>query len=216
MQLNRSIREWFKKEGETVESGDALCEVDAGDVVYDFAAPVKGIIVRITARKGATDLKGGEVIGYMATSLDNVTSVRYESAKEIAEGRVQEHLGDDKPLTPPSEPSGGANGAPASSSSSSSVPGAATTSSTNGESGEDAVLKKWLREVSQNDDEFVKEYADKFKREGFTSLESLATLDEDDLNAMDITKRGHRKVILQAAQELAKVAKQKSVAPSAS
>ena len=47
--------------------------------------------MKITAKKGSVDLKGGEVIGYMATNLSNVTSVAYEAAKEIAEGRVVEH-----------------------------------------------------------------------------------------------------------------------------
>ena len=54
----RSIPKWFKKEGEAVNAGDPLCEVDAGDVVYDFNSPVKGILVRITAKEGSVDLKG--------------------------------------------------------------------------------------------------------------------------------------------------------------
>ena len=54
----RSIPKWFKKEGDKVKSGEPLCEVDAGDVVYDFNSPVSGFIVRITAKEGSVDLKG--------------------------------------------------------------------------------------------------------------------------------------------------------------
>jgi len=54
----RSINKWFKKEGDTVKSGEPLCEVDAGDVVYDFNSPVAGFVVRITAKEGSIDVKG--------------------------------------------------------------------------------------------------------------------------------------------------------------
>ena len=54
----RSIPKWFKKEGDEVKSGEPLCEVDAGDVVYDFNSPVSGWVVRITAKEGSVDLKG--------------------------------------------------------------------------------------------------------------------------------------------------------------
>jgi len=54
----RSIPKWFKQEGEQVKAGEPLCEVDAGDVVYDFNAPVSGWMVRITAKEGSIDLKG--------------------------------------------------------------------------------------------------------------------------------------------------------------
>jgi hypothetical protein len=87
----RGITKWFKEEGQQVRTGEAVCEVDSGDVVYDFVSPVNGFLVKITANAGAVDLKGGEVIAFIASTADAITSVKYEAAKEIAEGRVVVH-----------------------------------------------------------------------------------------------------------------------------
>jgi hypothetical protein len=54
----RSITKWFKKEGDEIKIGEPLCEVDAGEVVYDFNSPISGFVVRITAKEGSSDLKG--------------------------------------------------------------------------------------------------------------------------------------------------------------
>jgi hypothetical protein len=89
----RGITKWFKDEGQSIKAGEAVCEVDAGDVVYDFVSPVDGILIKITAHPGSIDLKGGEVIAFLASSSDAITSVKYEAAKEIAEGRVTVHGG---------------------------------------------------------------------------------------------------------------------------
>jgi hypothetical protein len=88
--LRRSIPKWFKKEGDTIKSGEPLCEVDTGDVVYDFNSPVAGFLVRITAQEGTTDLKAGEIIAYLAGAEDQINRVRFEAAREIAEHKVVE------------------------------------------------------------------------------------------------------------------------------
>ena len=62
--VSRSIPKWYKQEGDQIKPGEPLCEVDAGDVVYDFNSPVQGWLVKITAKPGSSDLKGGEVIAY--------------------------------------------------------------------------------------------------------------------------------------------------------
>jgi hypothetical protein len=103
----------------------------------------------------------------MAGAQDQITSVAYEAAKEIAEHIVLEHG-----LPPVTEPKA--------------------------EAADE--LKEWLKKVAGNDD--LIEYAPVLKNEGFTSLESIKKLSEEDFDAMKITKRGHRKVLLAAVNEL--------------
>jgi hypothetical protein len=165
--LVRSIPKWYKKDGEQVQVGDPLCEVDAGDVLYDFNSPVSGWLVRILAKEGSKDLKGGEVIAFLAGAQDQMTTVAYEAAKEIAENKVLEHG-----LVTEAEPS-----------------------QPKGE------LSEWLKSVGGEE---LLEYTDNFTKEGFTSVEALKTLEEADLDALSITKRGHRKLLLAAAQTLNK------------
>ena len=165
--VTKKVVEWYKKDGDTVKQGEALCEIDAGDVTYDYIAPISGILVRITAQAGSTDLKGGEVIAFMASSVDQVTSVRYEAARELAEGRVQQHGGDVAGL--PKAPA-------------------------------ENKLREWLMQVGGED---LAEYESALRKDGFDTLEAVATLEESDLDDLGISKKGHRKVLLKAVKELA-------------
>lgn len=170
----RSIVKWYKKEGEVVKAGEPICEVDASDVIYEFNSPVGGWLVRITAKEGSSDLKGGEVIAYMASSEDQITVVAYEAAREIAEKKVVEHgVEETAPAVAPA------------------APAAATVS--------DKIVQ-WLRKVGGNDE--LLEYAPKLKSEGFNTIEALKTLEEDDFESLGISKRGHRKMILAAVAAL--------------
>jgi hypothetical protein len=113
-------------------------------------------------------LIGGEVIAYLAGSQDQITSVSYEAAKEIAEHKVVEHN------LPKAEEDAKAPG--------------------NDE------LSEWLRKIG-GDDELL-EYAEALKGEGFNTIATLKNLEEEDFDAMKITKRGHRKILLAGVNAL--------------
>jgi len=61
-------------------------------------------------------------------------------------------------------------------------------------------LDEWLRRIGGNDD--LADYAKALREEGFNSLASLKNLEEEDFDAMKITKRGHRRAIMAGVQEL--------------
>lgn len=169
---SRSIPQWFKKEGDPVKMGEALCEVDAGDVLYDFNSPVSGWLVRITAKEGSSDLKGGEVIAYLAGSQDEITRVAYEAAREVAEHKVEEHDGKEEE------------------------------NSSGEEMHENNIIHEWFVQLGI-EQESAKEYSLQFYNEGFTSLEALKKLDEDDLKHMGVVKRAHTKLILAGVEQIA-------------
>lgn len=49
-----TISEWYKKEGDHVEEGEALCQVETQKLSNDVEAPVSGILVRIIAQEEET------------------------------------------------------------------------------------------------------------------------------------------------------------------
>lgn len=157
--------------------------------MYDFLSPMNGFLVHITALQGSGDLKGGEVIAFMASSADHITSVKFEAAKEVAEGRVLEH-GVDKT---PSSSTGASSSTTTTASSSSSTLGSMPESSNE--------LKDWLLRVGGAE---MLEYEAAMRKDGFDSLNSMAMLEEKDLDDMGITKKGHRKLLVHAAGELKK------------
>lgn len=177
--LVRSIPKWFKKEGDEVKAGEALCEVDTGEVVFDLQSPVGGYVVRITAHEGSKNLKSGEVVAYLAGALDQITSVKYEASKEIAQNKVTVHLSKQE-----EEEAAAAD----------KLAAEAKTLSSAGMG-----LEEWLNSVGEG---LAHDYAKVLKSEGFTTIDSIKTLEEADLDAMDISKRAHRKMLLAAAQAL--------------
>lgn len=60
-------------------------------------------------------------------------------------------------------------------------------------------LSEWLLKVGGEE---LLTYANALRKEGFSTIEALKNVGEDDLDALGITKRGHRKVILAATQAL--------------
>ena len=59
-------------------------------------------------------------------------------------------------------------------------------------------LDNWLKSI---DNDLI-EYSTVLRDEGFDSISALKTLEEEDLDEMKITKKGHRRIILAAVQAL--------------
>lgn len=175
--LVRSIPKWFVKEGDAVKAGEALCEVDTGEVVFDLQSPVGGFVVRITAHEGSKNLKSGEVVAYLAGAQDQITSVKYEASKEIAQNKVTVHYSKEEEAANKERE-------------------AAEAKSKASEGGD---VAEWLNGISEG---LADEYLEVLRSEGFTNREALKSLEEEDLDAMKITKRAHRKMILAAVAAL--------------
>ena len=59
-----TILSWYKKEGETVQAGEALLSVETDKVAIDVEAPANGTLLKIVVLEGAT-VPLGEVIAYI-------------------------------------------------------------------------------------------------------------------------------------------------------
>ena len=47
------IAEWLKQEGDTVASGDLLCEVETDKATMDYESSVSGVLLKIVAPAGS-------------------------------------------------------------------------------------------------------------------------------------------------------------------
>jgi pyruvate dehydrogenase E2 component (dihydrolipoamide acetyltransferase) len=52
--LEGTVVEWFKKEGDAVEAGEPLAEIEAAKTTEDLVAPAAGVLQRIVVPEGAT------------------------------------------------------------------------------------------------------------------------------------------------------------------
>ena len=66
-----TLVEWRKVEGDTVEKGEPLFEIESDKVVLEVEAPASGVLVKVLAEPGDT-LPVGEVIGLIAAPGEEV------------------------------------------------------------------------------------------------------------------------------------------------
>src|SRR6266852_2322326 len=60
--VDARVAKWLKKEGDAVNVGDALVELETDKIDLEVAAPQAGVLGRITQADGA-DVKVGDVLG---------------------------------------------------------------------------------------------------------------------------------------------------------
>ncbi len=58
------ISRWLKSQGDRIEIGDVIMEIETGKVVTELEAVESGILSRIQRQDGET-VKAGDVIGYL-------------------------------------------------------------------------------------------------------------------------------------------------------
>ncbi|OFW04787.1 MAG: dihydrolipoamide succinyltransferase [Acidobacteria bacterium RIFCSPLOWO2_02_FULL_67_36] len=83
--VDARVARWLRKEGEAVEVGDPLVELETDKIDVEVAAPQAGVLGRI-AHKDGDDVKVGEVLGVIedATGKTRATPVARNAAEEHA------------------------------------------------------------------------------------------------------------------------------------
>lgn len=81
--VDATIASWLKKEGDAVQRGDALVELETDKINVEVPAEQDGVLQKITKQAG--DLVAvGEVIGTLALEAGNVASANGSRSKESA------------------------------------------------------------------------------------------------------------------------------------
>jgi pyruvate dehydrogenase E2 component (dihydrolipoamide acetyltransferase) len=74
-----TIAKWTKQEGETVASGDVLCEVETDKAVMDYESMQEGTLLKIVLPEGG-EAKVGEAIAIIGEEGEDVTALLQEAA----------------------------------------------------------------------------------------------------------------------------------------
>jgi pyruvate dehydrogenase E2 component (dihydrolipoyllysine-residue acetyltransferase) len=104
-----TIVKWLKSEGDAVEKGEALYELDTDKVTQEVEAEASGVLLKIAVPEGEVEV--GKTIGFIGSEGEAVSAPADEAKPKIEE-KPRERA--PKPLAEPAEPApatdGSANG----------------------------------------------------------------------------------------------------------
>ncbi|CAD5120877.1 DgyrCDS9428 [Dimorphilus gyrociliatus] len=70
-----TIVRWLKKEGDAIQAGDAICEIQTDKAVVSFDLEDEGILAKIIKEENAKDIKVGTLIGLVVDEGDDWQNV---------------------------------------------------------------------------------------------------------------------------------------------
>src|SRR5438552_11923992 len=94
--VDARVAKWLKKEGDAVNVGDALVELETDKIDLEVAAPQGGVLKTITHGDGS-DVKVGDVIGVIE---DGAASTSAADSRSAAADKTAEKTADKKPDAP--------------------------------------------------------------------------------------------------------------------
>jgi pyruvate dehydrogenase E2 component (dihydrolipoamide acetyltransferase) len=100
-----TIVKWLKSEGDPVEKGEALYELDTDKVTQEVEAEASGVLLKIAVPEGEVDV--GKTIGFIGSEGEAV-SAPADEAKPKAEEKPREQA--PKPVAEPAEPAPATDG----------------------------------------------------------------------------------------------------------
>jgi pyruvate dehydrogenase E2 component (dihydrolipoamide acetyltransferase) len=78
---NAKITRWMYNQGQPVEKGAVICEIETEKVNYQIEAPISGFLARILATAGQV-VKVGEIIGIITAKGDDATQLSFAAAEQ--------------------------------------------------------------------------------------------------------------------------------------
>ena len=83
-----TIVKWLKSEGDQVEKGEPLYELDTDKVTQEVEAEASGVLLKITVAEGEADV--GTTIALIGEQGEDVSAVQAEKAQPVAEAAQEE------------------------------------------------------------------------------------------------------------------------------
>lgn len=71
-----NIAKWRVQEGDEIQAGDVICEIETDKATLEFEAPEDGFVGKILVREGATDVPVGQLIALFTESKDDVSKAQ--------------------------------------------------------------------------------------------------------------------------------------------
>jgi len=80
-----TIGMWFKKQGDTVAEGEALCTIETEKASVEIEAPCSGILRLILCPRDA-EVSVGDCIAILGDAVEDITALEREVRQKKAEG----------------------------------------------------------------------------------------------------------------------------------
>ncbi|KAA3482100.1 dihydrolipoyllysine-residue acetyltransferase component 1 [Gossypium australe] len=75
VQSQGNIAKWKKKEGDKIEPGDILCEIETDKATLEFECLEEGFLAKILVPEGSKDVPVGQPIAVMVEDEENITKI---------------------------------------------------------------------------------------------------------------------------------------------
>ncbi|XP_021625730.1 dihydrolipoyllysine-residue acetyltransferase component 1 of pyruvate dehydrogenase complex, mitochondrial isoform X2 [Manihot esculenta] len=87
-----NIAKWRKKEGDKIEAGDVLCEIETDKATVEFESLEEGFLAKILAPEGSKDVPVGQPIAITVEDADDIQNVpaTVSSGAEVKEEKSSE------------------------------------------------------------------------------------------------------------------------------
>ncbi|PIA54833.1 hypothetical protein AQUCO_00901019v1 [Aquilegia coerulea] len=80
-----NITKWVKKEGDKIEVGDVLCEIETDKATVEFESLEEGYLAKILAPEGSKDISVGQPIAITVEDLDDIKNLPATSGSDSKE-----------------------------------------------------------------------------------------------------------------------------------
>ncbi|CAI2366373.1 unnamed protein product [Moneuplotes crassus] len=98
-----NLAKWCKKEGDQVEPGDILAEVETDKATVDFEMQEDGYVAKLLVEEGAQDIALGELVAILVEDEDDIAAFK-DYKPESSSNAPQKTPKAPEPATPTSEP----------------------------------------------------------------------------------------------------------------
>eukprot|EP00357_Protocruzia_adherens_P037074 CAMPEP_0115030398 /NCGR_PEP_ID=MMETSP0216-20121206/37765_1 /TAXON_ID=223996 /ORGANISM="Protocruzia adherens, Strain Boccale" /LENGTH=381 /DNA_ID=CAMNT_0002407551 /DNA_START=204 /DNA_END=1349 /DNA_ORIENTATION=+ len=81
------IVSWYKEEGDFIDTGDAICEIQTDKASLDFNSTEEGYLAKIVIKEGVEDIPIGKLLGVMVEEEEDLKNL---TAEDLADDQVAE------------------------------------------------------------------------------------------------------------------------------
>ncbi|KAF9676596.1 hypothetical protein SADUNF_Sadunf08G0019000 [Salix dunnii] len=94
VQTQGNIAKWWKKEGEKIEVGDVICEIETDKATLEFECLEEGFLAKILVPEGSKDVPVGQAIAITVEDADDIQNVpaTVGSGSDVEEKSTDRHV----------------------------------------------------------------------------------------------------------------------------
>jgi pyruvate dehydrogenase E2 component (dihydrolipoamide acetyltransferase) len=107
-----TLSKWLVKEGDTVESGDVMAEIETDKATMEYEAVDEGVIAKILVPEGTEDVAVGHIIAILAEDGEDIADIEAPKAAEPATAPEPTAEPESKPAQTAAAPAAAAPAAP--------------------------------------------------------------------------------------------------------